>query len=109
MNPSAQSATPVMIDLGSELTLQTVTGAHARLVEALKAQADVVAQLGPDASVDLTGVQLLDAARRAARDQGGSFVLAEPATGEMATVLTRGGFLASAEQRAFWLKDSGEI
>ena len=109
MNPPAQTATPTAIDLGSELTLQTVTGAHATLVEALRNHTDVVGHLGPDASVDLTGVQLLDAARRSARDQGGSFTLAEPAAGELAKVLTRGGFLASAEQRAFWLKDSGEL
>ena len=94
------------IELGGELTIRGVAEAHMRLVEALAGDAVLTARIDPDASVDLTFVQLMESARRAAGEAGGELHLAEPAAGGLLETLQRGGFLADPERRQFWLKTS---
>lgn len=57
---------------------------------------------------DLSLVQLLLAARKAAQQSGKTLVLARPVSGALRDVLLRGGFLAPGaprkEEDAFWLQ-----
>jgi hypothetical protein len=108
--PDADPASPgdVSVALSGELTIRTITAAHAQLSEAFEAGSDVRVALEPGATVDLTLVQLIEAARRSAREAGGAFALAGPAEGELLAILHRGGFLTTGEQRAFWLLEVGE-
>ncbi|MGA0601941.1 STAS domain-containing protein [Caulobacter sp. KR2-114] len=97
-----------MVTLAGDLTIQNIAGAHARLREAFAAGGPVRVDVAPDASVDLTLAQLLESARRTATDNGVDFALAAPAAGAFLETLNRGGFTETAEQRAFWLAQSGE-
>ncbi len=100
---------PATILLAGDISIGAITAAHAELVEALRAHSDILATVDADASIDLSGVQLIESARRTALAAGGGFALAAPATGGLYETLRRGGFLATAEQRAFWLNAPGEV
>ena len=62
-------------------------------------------ELAPECAADLSGVQLILAARRFAAEQQKQFALTKPATGALHDVLEQGGFLTSdaADARSFWL------
>jgi hypothetical protein len=96
------------VDFGGDLTIRGIGEAHDQLRAALGGGGGVVARIDPTASVDLTFVQLLESGRRAAAEAGLSLALAAPAEGALLEILTRGGFVESAGQRAFWLDQSGE-
>lgn len=96
-----------LVELTGDLTLRTIASAHRQLSDALSAHPVVAASVDPAATCDLTLVQLLESARRSAAEQGRGFALAAPAAGGLLETLTRGGFVETADQRAFWLKDSG--
>lgn len=93
-----------MVEFAGELTLRTIADAHARLQDAFEANPDVTARIDADATVDLSFVQLIESARRTARDAGGDFVLAAPAEQGLLETLRRGGFIQTDSQRAFWLQ-----
>lgn len=97
-----------MIELPSDITIQTVDETYRQLIEAIRTTPYIVVKLGPNAAIDLAGVQLLIAAREAARDSGGEFCLAVAAENGLLGTLRRGGFLQAADQRAFWLKEKGQ-
>ena len=94
------------IEFVGELTIKTIAGAHARLTEVFGASGAVKADVAEDAVVDLTFVQLIESARRTARETGVAFDLAAPAAGQLRETLARGGFLAAADDQEFWLKTS---
>ncbi len=100
---------PLEIELSGDVTIQTIGHAHARLTDAFAAGAEVTLSLDGVASADLTLVQLIEAARRSAREAGGSLALATPAADAVLDLLHRGGFLAGAGQREFWLHSGGPI
>ena len=80
------------------------------MIDALQGHAQVAANIADDAVVDLTFVQLMESARRSAREGGKDLSLAAPASGLLLETLQRGGFLAGddAARRAFWLMESGD-
>jgi len=94
------------LEFVGELTIKTIAGAHERLVEAFGASSAVRAQVAENAVIDLTFVQLIESARRTARETGAAFALATPAAGQLRETLERGGFLASADDQEFWLMKS---
>jgi hypothetical protein len=94
---------PATIEFVGELTIQSVGEARERLLSAFAETASVTADIQPDATVDLSFLQLIEAARRTARESGLAFGLGRPAEGQLLQALERGGFLAAAEQREFWL------
>jgi ABC-type transporter Mla MlaB component len=105
---SPRRSQPLAIHLAGELSIQTIDRAHAELIEAFETGCDIVASVGAEAQVDLTCVQLLEAARRTAQADGRAFALGAPAEGGLLEALQRGGFLQSVAQREFWLQDSGD-
>lgn len=66
----------------------------------------MTADVAEDAVIDLTFIQLLESARRTARETGVAFGLAAPATGALRETLERGGFLVAADDQDFWLMNS---
>lgn len=98
---------PVQVEFSGDLTIRAVAGAQERLVRALGEGSRIVASVVEVASVDLTFIQLIEAARRAATAVGGEVALAAPATGPLLETLRRGGFLEAADSREFWLMESG--
>ena len=92
-----------IIEFVGELTIRTIADAHQRLSAALAESSVVKAEVAADAAVDLSFVQLLESARRTARETGVAFDLATPAAGQLREALERGGFLAAPEDRGFWL------
>jgi hypothetical protein len=96
----SESAT---IEFVGEQTIRTVAEAYRRLTEALESSGAVQASIEAETSVDLSFVQLIQSARRTAREAGASFRLAGPATGALRETLERGGFLAAPADREFWL------
>jgi len=91
------------IEFVGELNIRSVSDAHRRLAEAMAGPGAVAADVAADASVDLSFVQLIESARRTARESGGPFRLARPADGALREILERGGFLAAPADRQFWL------
>ena len=68
-------------------------------------------ELAPEGAADLSGVQLILAARRFAAEQQKQFALTKPATGALRDVLEQGGFLVvdgAAGARSFWLHNEAE-
>lgn len=95
--------TPPGVELGGDLTIRGIKIAHERLSFAMRDNSEVEVRVAEDATVDLTLVQLIEAARREKRDAGGDLTFATPAPQPLLDVLTRGGFLEAAESRRFWL------
>lgn len=67
-------------------------------------------ELVADSAADLSGVQLILAARRFASEHRKQFGLAKPAGGTLREVLEQGGFLRNdtADARSFWLHEKAE-
>jgi ABC-type transporter Mla MlaB component len=99
------------VELSGDLTIRSINEIRTRMNDALRDHADVTADIADDAAVDLTFVQLLESARRSARETGKAFALAGPATGALKETLERGGFLAGDDRsrREFWLMGSGDL
>jgi hypothetical protein len=98
------------VEFSGELTIRSIGDVRTRMIDALRDHAQVTAKIADDAVVDLTFVQLMESARRSARDDGKGFALAGPATGPLKETLERGGFLAGDDvaRHEFWLVGSGE-
>lgn len=80
---------------------------HQELLSVLNANQAVAVELPDDCQVDISFIQLMEAARRYARASGKDLKLLKPARGSVLDVLQRGGFLnaASAEDAHFWLHE----
>lgn len=98
------------IELSGELTIRSINDIRIRMIDALDGHAQVTAKVADDAVVDLTFVQLMESARRSAREGGKDLRLAAPASGLLLETLQRGGFLAGDDtaRRDFWLMESGD-
>jgi hypothetical protein len=98
------------VALSGDLTIRAIGDVRIQMIDALRDHAEVTAKVADDAVVDLTFVQLMESARRSAREDGKAFALAAPATGQLRETLERGGFLAGddAARREFWLMGSGD-
>lgn len=96
--------------LPHNLTLRTVTATHQELMEFMKTGNRMVLEFSPDSQIDVSLLQLLEAARVFAATGGKTVELAEPATGTLLDTLRRSGFLEgmSDEDAKFWLHQ-GEI
>ena len=94
------------LDYGGDLTIRAASGSREALVSALADSPAVSLSIAEDATVDLTFVQLIEAGRRTAAEDGRTLTLATPARGSLHEVLRRGGFLETAESRQFWLLET---
>lgn len=67
-------------------------------------------ELPADGAADLSGVQLILAARRFAAEHHKQFALTRPVSGPLRDVLEQGGFLAdgASDTRSFWLHNEAK-
>jgi len=95
--------------LPQNLTVRAISAAHQELLEFLKKNASATIEFSEDSQVDLSFIQLMEAARIYAGTAGKSIALARPAQGPVLDVLKRGGFLEgmAAEDMKFWLHEGG--
>ncbi|RWX76530.1 STAS domain-containing protein [Neorhizobium lilium] len=91
-------------------TLRTITTIHQDLLEFVAHNDATVVEFAPDSQIDISILQLLEAARIYAGTGGKAIVLAKPATGTLLDTLRRSGFLEgmSNDDANFWLHQ-GEI
>lgn len=96
-----------IIKYNGPINIRAVMDVHQDLLSVLNANQAVAIDLPDDCQVDLSFIQLMEAARRYARASGKDFKLLKPARGPVLDVLQRGGFLdvASAEDAHFWLHE----
>ncbi len=93
--------------LSSELTIRHISIAREIIADRLENASSLSIELPESADVDLSLVQLIEAARVHAAACGKSLSLASPAEGALLDVLERSGFLTEAtpDTRAFWLHE----
>ena len=96
---------PSALTLSAVLNIRNISNIHRSISDSLSNNGSTCLTLDPEAQVDLSFIQLIEAARRYAREQDKTLTLASPAQGALLDVLQRGGFLAetSPETAKFWL------
>jgi ABC-type transporter Mla MlaB component len=96
------------------LTLSAAEAVRSSLLVALEGNGAVRLDCSGATDVDVSFVQMVLAARRAAGEQGKSVSLAAPAAGALLDALRRGGFLDPAREpasldEAFWTGGSAAL
>ena len=103
----AKHTNTTTIDIAGSADVRTITEFHQKLLQALQQNSAVRVKLDTAADVDLTFVQLVESARRFATAAGKDLALSAPAAAGVREILQRGGFLAAAADRMFWLHQAG--
>jgi hypothetical protein len=95
--------------LPQNLTVRAISAVQQEMLEFLKKNASAKIDFPEDPQVDLSFIQLMEAARIYAGTAGKSIALARPAEGPVLDVLKRSGFLEgmAAEDLKFWLHEGG--
>ena len=95
--------------LPNNLTVRTITAVQQEMLEFLKSNTSATIEFTEDTQVDLSLVQLLEAARVYAGTTGKNIKLARPAQGPVLDILKRSGFLEgmAADDMKFWLHEGG--
>ena len=93
------------LELSSPLNIKNIMDIHQVVLNSLSNNKETRLALDPESQVDLSFVQLMEAARTFAEQQGKSLALTSPAGGALLDVLRRGGFLddLSPDAAKFWL------
>lgn len=91
-----------------DLAIQNIGAIHQSLCAEFQKHNTVVLEIADANDIDLTFVQLVEAARLTASRKSKKFTLAAPATDVLLDVLTRGGFIDNKPSSEFWLHSSGE-
>lgn len=84
----------MQLSLGEHVTLRNAEGLRLALLDAFSEQAEVVADASALAEVDLSFVQLMEAARTHAAGLDKRFGLTAAANPAVTALLQRGGFIA---------------
>ncbi|MCW1986644.1 MULTISPECIES: STAS domain-containing protein [unclassified Novosphingobium] len=92
------------LSLGPVANMQTITTAWSNMTESLEAHAAMVLDLSDLVDVDLSLVQLVEAARQHALRDSRALRLSAPANPAVTALLRRAGFLTdpSTETLDFW-------
>lgn len=98
---------PIVIRMHSTLCVSDIRASYSTLTEAMDGLLSIQLAIPADATVDLSFLQLIEAARQRAAEQGKSLSLLEPAGGELRRALDRSGLLTAATvaDRSFWLHE----
>jgi len=95
--------------LPQNLTVRAITIVQQEMLQFLDKTTSATIDLDDDCQVDISFIQLMEAARIYADTAGKRIALARPASGSTLDVLKRSGFLEgmSAEDMKFWLHQGG--
>ncbi len=87
-------------------TISNIAVTYEIIASTIAHNEDVTIDVSSLSEVDLTFVQLIESARRAAAERGRTIRLRTPAQGALLQVLQRGGFLDPEDQERsdFWLQ-----
>ena len=99
---------PTVVGIAGPADIRNVAELHRELLQTLQRSNAIQLRLDSDADVDLAFVQLVEAVRRFAVASGKTVSVSAPAAAGLREILQRGGFLAAAGDRAFWLHQAGE-
>lgn len=96
-----------VIRMHPNLCVSDIRTSYSTLVEAMENFSSIQLAIPTDAAVDLSFLQLVEAARLRATEQGKSLSLLEPAGGELRRALDRSGLMTAATfaDRSFWLHE----
>ena len=91
--------------LPENLTVRAIVPVREDMLKFIDAHEAATLALADDVQVDISFIQLIEAARIYAGTAGRQVALSQPATGALLDVLRRSGFLEdmSAEDAKFWL------
>jgi hypothetical protein len=95
-----------IVDVAGPTNVQTIAEIHRKLLQGLQQNHAVELHLDSSADIDLTFVQLIESARQSAATENKIVALSAPAEADLREVLQRGGFVATAADRAFWLHEA---
>ena len=91
--------------LPSNLTVRAISALQPEVLQLIDKNKSAIIDLPDDCQVDISFIQLLEAARIYAGTAGKHIALAQPASGPLLDALQRSGFLEgmSVEDAEFWL------
>jgi hypothetical protein len=93
------------LNLSGLLTIPKINEAKDALLGSFADNRAVRLSIDPESDIDVSGIQLIFAAKSYAESRSISLSLSAPISGRGLSVMERGGFLAalSVEDRRFWL------
>jgi hypothetical protein len=99
--------TSTVIRMHPNLCVSDIRTSYSILIEAMDGSTDIQLAIPTDAVADLSFLQIIEAARLRANEQGKSLSLLEPASGELRRALDRSGLMTTATiaDRSFWLHE----
>ena len=98
----AEPADAAVIGLSGAVDIQTISQFHKQFCEAFSTTEVIVIDADALDEIDITTLQLIEAARRQAAKSAKQLSLKNPAAGDLRDALERGGFLSDDASRAFW-------
>ena len=100
-----QDQSRAIVQLCGEISVRTIADARQKLSDAFRHNDSIIVDVAEIAEADLTLVQLMESARRAAAEQGKHFSLSAPASGALLETLKRGGFVdpQTSDGSNFWI------
>lgn len=95
--------------LPQNLTVRAINDVQQNMLQFIGKNAATTMSIADDCQIDISFIQVVEAARIYAGTAGKTIALAQPASGALLDVLTRSGFLEgmSAEDAKFWLHQGG--
>lgn len=92
------------IKLSGDLTIRNITEVYQVMAHAISQGDAILLNIDDSSDVDISFVQMIEAARLSSARNGGDLTLSSPATGQLADTLERGGFLGRTGDAAtsFW-------
>lgn len=96
-----------VIRMHPNLCVSDILQSYSTIVDAIERFSSIQLSIPIDATADLSFLQVIEAARLRASEQGKSLSLLEPASGELRRALDRSGFMTAAAiaDRSFWLHE----
>ena len=93
------------ISLPDVLSIRNVSELYSRLSDEFRSKNEITLTIPEGAEADLSFIQLIESARRQAKEQGKTFRLSSPVHGPVLKVLERAGILETFNQEdaKFWL------
>ncbi|MGK6314365.1 STAS domain-containing protein [Neorhizobium sp. DT-125] len=97
------------LKLPQNLTVRSIVTVQQEMLQFIDKNTSATIALADDCQVDISFIQLMEAARVHVGTAGKHIALAEPAGGAVLDALQRGGFLEgmSEEDAKFWLHQGG--
>jgi anti-anti-sigma regulatory factor len=91
-----------VVEVGNSITVRSAASFQSQLLSIFQEGGDVALDLESLAELDLSFVQIVEAARKQFAGSGRDFGLLRPAEGAVAALLARAGFATDPDAIDFW-------